>query len=302
MQLTIGMPKSKIKIAIVGDVHDQWGQADHQALSHLNVDLVLFVGDFGNESIEVVRAIASLELPKAAILGNHDAWYAIRKKKKLDQSDGVKKQLELLGNAHVGFSYLNFPELGLSVVGARPFSWGGQKWKNSDFYGDHYRIRSFEESTALIMESVQNCAYNNIIFLGHNGASGLGDQPWDICGIDWQINGGDYGDPDLTDVISKTQNLGKNIALVAFGHMHHHLKAYPDRLRTSVFRDQKDVIYVNAASVPRIMEIENRSYHNFTLVTLENQKVMQVSLAWVDPELGILAEQVNFNCPMTAVG
>ncbi|HBE31491.1 MAG TPA: TIGR04168 family protein, partial [Cyanobacteria bacterium UBA11368] len=43
--------KQVIKIAVVGDVHDQWEEQDAGALEHLGVDLVLFVGDFGNESV-----------------------------------------------------------------------------------------------------------------------------------------------------------------------------------------------------------------------------------------------------------
>ncbi len=66
----------KIKIAVVGDVHDLWEAEDELALKHLGVDLVLFVGDFGNESVEIVRQIAEIKLPKAVILGNHDAWYS----------------------------------------------------------------------------------------------------------------------------------------------------------------------------------------------------------------------------------
>jgi len=31
-------------------------------------------GDFGNENTSIVADIATLEIPKAAILGNHDAW------------------------------------------------------------------------------------------------------------------------------------------------------------------------------------------------------------------------------------
>ncbi|NER07180.1 MAG: TIGR04168 family protein, partial [Okeania sp. SIO3C4] len=42
------------KIAIVGDVHDQWEPEDEIALKYLGIDLVLFVGDFGNEAVEVV--------------------------------------------------------------------------------------------------------------------------------------------------------------------------------------------------------------------------------------------------------
>ena len=65
-----------LKIAVIGDIHDQWEEVDNLALEALTVDLALFVGDFGNESVEVVRRIASLNLPKAAIMGNHDAWYS----------------------------------------------------------------------------------------------------------------------------------------------------------------------------------------------------------------------------------
>ena len=64
-----------VKIAVVGDVHDQWEKEDGIALKRLGVDLVLFVGDFGNESVEVVRKIADLDIPKAVVMGNHDAWY-----------------------------------------------------------------------------------------------------------------------------------------------------------------------------------------------------------------------------------
>lgn len=52
-----------IKIAVVGDIHDFWEEDDGVALQQLGVDLVLFVGDFGNESVSVVRAIASLDIP-----------------------------------------------------------------------------------------------------------------------------------------------------------------------------------------------------------------------------------------------
>ncbi|MGL5195908.1 MAG: metallophosphoesterase, partial [Chroococcales cyanobacterium] len=66
--------KSQIKIAIVGDVHEQWESADGEALMRLGVDLALFVGDFGNESVPIVRSIAALDIPKAVTFGNHDAW------------------------------------------------------------------------------------------------------------------------------------------------------------------------------------------------------------------------------------
>ncbi|WLT39947.1 metallophosphoesterase [Synechocystis sp. B12] len=59
----------------MGDIHEQWELADHHALQAFGVDLVLFVGDFGNESLPVVSLIASLPIPKATVFGNHDAWF-----------------------------------------------------------------------------------------------------------------------------------------------------------------------------------------------------------------------------------
>ncbi|MEM1311494.1 MAG: metallophosphoesterase, partial [Cyanobacteria bacterium P01_H01_bin.153] len=68
-------PASTIQIAVVGDIHNHWDEQDMAALHGLKADLVLFVGDFGNEAVDVVRSIATLDLPKATIFGNHDAWY-----------------------------------------------------------------------------------------------------------------------------------------------------------------------------------------------------------------------------------
>ncbi|MEM9245346.1 MAG: TIGR04168 family protein, partial [Cyanobacteria bacterium P01_F01_bin.153] len=57
-------------IAVVGDVHDQWLPSDRRILAGLGIDAALFVGDFGNESVEVVRAIAEMPVPKAVVMGN----------------------------------------------------------------------------------------------------------------------------------------------------------------------------------------------------------------------------------------
>lgn len=43
----------------------------------LQVDIALFVGDFGEEDVELVRQVAGVKHPKAVILGNHDAWCAL---------------------------------------------------------------------------------------------------------------------------------------------------------------------------------------------------------------------------------
>lgn len=301
----MGNQNQLIKIAVVGDVHDQWEAADGEALHRLGVDLVLFVGDFGNESVGVVEAIASLDIPKATILGNHDAWYTAtdwgRQRCPYDrtQEDRVQDQLDLLGETHVGYSKLDFPEFNLTVVGSRPFSWGGEIWRNADFYRERYGVTGFAESTERIMAAVNNAAYDTIIFLGHNGPVGLGDRPEDPCGKDWEPLGGDFGDSDLANAIDRTKKMGKSIPLVTFGHMHHHLRHRKDRLRTQISTSDDGTLYLNSASVPRIIHKGDRTQRNFSLVTLQAGVVTQASLVWVDKDYSLISEEILYQLSPT---
>lgn len=294
------MGQPSIRIAIVGDIHDQWESADADALQRLNVDLVLFVGDFGNESIDIVRAISSLDLPKAAIFGNHDAWYSAtqwgKQKCPYDRSkeDRVQQQIDLLGPAFVGYGQLDFPHLGLSVVGSRPFSWGGSDWKNRTFYRDRFGVTSFAESRDRIVAAAEATSQNTLLFIGHNGPTGLGSAPEDPCGKDWGSPiGGDYGDPDFEHALTATRALGKNIPLVAFGHMHQRLRHRQDQSRRVIHRYQ-ETLYLNAACVPRIVATEDdQRRRNFSIVTLAEGVVAQAALVWID-QSGVVSEQVLY--------
>ncbi|MBK1990771.1 TIGR04168 family protein [Sphaerospermopsis aphanizomenoides BCCUSP55] len=296
-----------LKIAVVGDVHDQWEVEDGLALKHLGVDLVLFVGDFGNESVEVVRAIASLDIPKAAVMGNHDAWYTAtewgRKKCPYDRTkeDWVQEQLDLLGTAHVGYGKLDFPEWNLTVVGGRPFSWGGHEWRFADICKERYGVSTLEESAEKIFQVAKSAACENIIFLGHNGPSGLGDRPEDPCGKDWHPIGGDFGDPDLAEAISLCLNAGKTIPLVTFGHMHRNLRHTKKVLRKAIFRSPEGTIYLNAATVPRIVQENGVKRRNFSLVSLEGSMVTQASTVWVGNEFQVVSEEIFYNSSASVV-
>ena len=292
--------KEQITIAVVGDVHNQWEDRDERALQHLGIDLVLFVGDFGNEAVEVVGDIAKINIPKAAIMGNHDAWYSAsswgRQKAPYDRSveDRVQQQLDLLGNTHVGFSKLDFAECNLSVVGSRPFSWGGSTWRNAQFYSDRYNVTSFAESTQQIVNSAKDAAYDNLIVIGHNGPFGLGSKTESICGRDWKIDGGDYGDPDLQEAIAQIRSLGKSIPLVTFGHMHHALK-HPAGKRRTIVEFKEDTVYLNAACVPRIVKSDRQTKRSFSLVSLQQGVVKEISLVWLDSDLAIESEEILFS-------
>ena len=287
-----------IKIAIVGDIHDRWEIADEIALQLLGVDLVLFVGDFGNESVQVVREIAAVKLPKAAVFGNHDAWYSAsdwgKQKCPYDRQkeDWVQDQIDLLKETHVGYSKLDFPELQLTVVGSRPFSWGGDVWKNAEFYKERFGVTSFAESTAKIVAAAETAAYDTVIFLGHNGPVGLGSNADDPCGKDWQPLGGDYGDPDLTEAIASVRKLGKTIPLVTFGHMHHDLRYTKQHLRKTFVISSEGTMYLNAARVPRIVQTpQGDKLRNFSLVYLQGGVVTQASLVWMGKDFTVVSEE-----------
>ncbi|MDC0833121.1 Metallophosphoesterase [Geitlerinema sp. FC II] len=295
------MRPTAIRIAVIGDVHDQWDDTDGTILKQLNVHLALFVGDFGNESVDVVRRIARLDLPKAVVLGNHDAWYTAtdwgRRKCPYDrtQEDRFQQQLDLFGSDRVGYGLRDFPELGVSVIGGRPCSWGGPTWKYTDFYQTWFGVSSFEESTQRIVESAKRATCNTLIFLGHNGPTGLGDAAEDPCGRDWNPLGGDFGDRDFAEAIATIRGDGKSIPLVTFGHMHHRLRHTKTRLRRSVCFDDAGTLYLNVASVPRVMEIDRRIARNFSIVTLENGCVTDAALCWVDDDSQTLQEIPYFD-------
>lgn len=289
-----------IKIAVIGDIHDRWEEKDNLALQHLGVDLVLFVGDFGNESVEVVRRIAALEMPKAAIMGNHDSWYSAsawgRKQCPYDptKEDWVQQQLDLLGEAHVGYSKLDFPGLQLSVAGGRPFSWGGPEWKNKEFLRDRYGVTDFKESTAKIVAAASQTAFETVIFLGHNGPAGLGDRAEDICGRDWEPLGGDHGDPDFTAAIEQVRAGRKRIPFVTFGHMHHQLRHTRSRSRTAVVANG-GTVYFNSASVPRILEKAGERRRNFSLVSLQNGVISEIVLIWLSDDFTVVSQQLLYS-------
>lgn len=290
-----------IRIAAIGDIHDSWDDRDNDILHQLGVDLVLFVGDFGNESIEVVQRIAALDLPKAVVLGNHDAWYTAtewgRRKCPYDRSqeDRFRQQLDLLGDDRVGYGVRDYPDLSLSVVGGRPCSWGGSEWKYRSFYREWFEVESFEASSDRIFSAIERAQERTVLVLGHNGPFGLGNDPEDPCGRDWKPIGGDYGDPDLAQAIARSRDTDKVLPLVTFGHMHHRLRHTRARGRRCLHRDEFGTLYLNVACVPRKIGEGEDVRRNFSLISLEGDRVTQAELVWTDDRARILSTASYFN-------
>jgi uncharacterized protein (TIGR04168 family) len=303
-------PDKTIRIAIVGDVHGQWDERDESALISLGVDLALFVGDFGNEAVELVEQVAEMSIPIAVALGNHDAWYSAtvwgRQKCPYDRryEDRVQQQLEALGAAHIGYSQRDFPQMQFGIVGGRPFSWGGPDWKHADFYADRFDVHSMQDSCDRIVQAAQQSRCETLIFVSHNGPTGLGNRPEDPCGRDWIPIGGDYGDPDLDQAIATTKASGKRVCLVAFGHMHHALRHTRQQLRKRIHVGDDGTVYLNAACVPRVLEQGGTSYRNFSLVSLAAGQVVQIESVWASSEGAIAAQELLYTqlpCPSYAL-
>ncbi|XP_044472239.1 uncharacterized protein LOC123200920 [Mangifera indica] len=300
---TSSMSSSVVRIAVVGDVHDFWDlEEDAKALRFLKPDLVLFTGDFGNENVEGVKSVGDLEFPKAVILGNHDAW------RTQEFSGGNKNrvllQLECLGQEHVAYRRLDFPILKLSVVGGRPFSHGGKRIFRKGLLSERYGVKDMDGSANKIYKAASGVPGDHlVIILAHNGPTGLGSEPNDICGNDFEAESGDHGDLDLAQAIALLKETTKIcIPLVVFGHMHKQLHGGKG-LRKMIAFGADNTIYLNGAIVPRVKILTddqgtvNRSFMNnetsvatsdssgtmraFTLVEIRDGVVHKITETWV---------------------
>ncbi|KAL1563480.1 hypothetical protein AAHA92_05942 [Salvia divinorum] len=276
------------RIAVVGDVHDDWSlEEDTKALQLLKPDLVLFTGDFGNENVDLVESISNVDFAKAVILGNHDAWNT--QKFSAREKDAVQLQLECLGDEHVGYRRMDFSNLKLSIVGGRPFSCGGRQVFRKKLLTARYGIHDMDGSAERIYQAaIGTPAGHSVIFLAHNGPTGLGSNMDDICGKDWIPGGGDHGDPDLARAISQLKETTKlSIKLVVFGHMHKEL-ASGNGLRKMIAVEDDNIVYLNGAIVPRVKTISSNeegvalgTLRAFTVADISDGNLEKISETWV---------------------
>lgn len=196
--------------------------------------------------------------------------------------DGVQLQLECLGEDHIGYKRLDIPSLKLSVVGGRPFSHGGRQLCRKELLAMRYGVHDMEESAERIYAAARGTPGNHfLIFLAHNGPTGLGSNMDDICGKDWGYGGGDHGDADLAQALSRLKETTKYpVPLVVFGHMHKRL-AYGG-LRKMLVIGEDSTMYLNGAIVPRVRYIgSSSSSRAFTVVEFAGSEVSKIAETWV---------------------
>ena len=99
-----------LRLAIAGDLHGQWDQADATLLQIIRPDALLVVGDLADGDVKMPRLLRELELPVACVLGNHDAAK--------DASGRTLARMEqALGDLHCGWSLKRLDPALLYVVG-----------------------------------------------------------------------------------------------------------------------------------------------------------------------------------------
>ena len=214
---------------------------------------MVFVGDLGDEDLEIVEAIDALQVEKVVILGNHDAWQSFSNRRPTRR---LLDMVEQLGEDHLGYGLRDLDRARVSLVGGRPFSWGGKDLRSPEVYGEFYGVHSAEESAQLIVETADRAKYRDLVIIAHNGPYGLSDSARSIYGKDFgRRPGGDWGDRDLEAAIEQVEARGKRVRAVIAGHMHDRLHAQVGGLRERFVR-RRHTSFINPAVVPRIRHSE----------------------------------------------
>ena len=275
---------TRVRIAVVGDVHVHWDATDLAYFNRSDYDLLLFVGDLAKYAhsggLQVAESLSRLSRPTLVIPGNHDGVRALQL---LAEISGNRPMIRLLGRGQrrrcaalrralapipmVGYSRHEYSVRGLdfAILTARPHSMGGPALGCAPYLRRAFGVASMEESAERLKELVDECPAERIIFFAHNGPTGLGEQRSDIWGCDFLPAGGDFGDHDLRIAIDHARARSKKILAVVAGHMHHALAGGGER-RWLVERE--GLLHVNAARTPRIfVRGEQRFRHHVLLET-----------------------------------
>jgi len=260
------------EILVFGDLHGHFDDGDLAFVEERKPELVLFLGDLGDEDPEVAKRIRTIQAPFRILLGNHDAWYSFRHDK---VSEKLAELLEIVGDENIAYKLEEWPDFGLSILGGRPFSWGGPSLRSPEVYNELYGIKTLEESSDALVAAAAE-AKHPLLVLAHNGPKGLGSEPGDIYGKDFGKPGGDWGDRDLQVAIKTLKEQGKKIPLVVAGHMHHRL-AYPKDAERQLIAEYKETFYVNPARVPRIFESDSgEPLRHYLSIRVEDGEILRL--------------------------
>jgi len=273
-----------VRIAVIGDVHLHFNDKDVSFFNKSDYDLILFVGDLVNyvpwKAKDVWALISKLQTPTLFMPGNHDSTNifqliaevlgnqplakisGFRQSKNAEHLKSQLKNTTVCGYSKHSFNIRDFP---FDIIAARPYSMGGPNLSFQPFLKDQLRIDSMQSSAERIKDQIDASQNKNIVFLAHNGPTGLGDKRHNIWGCDFRKSEGDFGDPDLENAIEYARLKNKRILAVLAGHMHQGLKRGGER---QWLIEANETTYVNAARVPRIFQRGTKILHHHVRVEL----------------------------------
>ncbi|MCC6783400.1 MAG: TIGR04168 family protein [Planctomycetes bacterium] len=268
------------RIVFVGDVHGHWTDVDTRFLEEGDQDLVVFLGDLGDEDTVIARRISEIDTELCVILGNHDAWQSFTQRA---STPALREILDLFGDDHIAYSKRELAGAGLTLIGARPFSWGGRDIRSPELYSELYGVSSHDESAERILSLARQAEHRHLLIVAHNGPLGLSESPGDIWGKDFGMRpGGDWGDRDLRFALDRIADTEKRVSGVVAGHMHDRL-LFPRGASRRRFARRDGIDFLNAAVVPRIRrDPEFGDVHHFLRTDWLHGALVEVDEIWVD--------------------
>ena len=279
-----------VKIAIIGDIHRHFNARDVTIFNRSEYDLLLISGDLvdfrSKEALPVADQLAQLRTPALFIAGNHDCTNLVQF---LAEVKGIsslaqlssagqdkrvarlKRHLEPVRFAAYSCHDFMINNEDFSVIAARPFSLGGPELGFRPYLRRKYGVNTVQDSVRRLQKLIDASTNDTLIFLAHNGPTGLGSSKDDIWGCDFRDEGGDHGDPDLYEAIRYAKDRGKRVTAVVAGHMHHELT---DGGQRQWLVQADGTIYINAARVPRIFKQGEETVHHHLSMSLEEGEVI----------------------------
>lgn len=280
-----------MKLAVIGDVHHAFNEVDTAYFNASDHDALLFTGDIYNYSMQrglrAAAELAELEKPALLIPGNHDAIHpaqlaaeitrrtSLIRLASLGHGRRVQDLREAVGGVQVGGYSVHRLKEGLDVITARPHSMGGSSMSFAPHLADAYGVQTLEDSVAKLKRCVDESDAASVIFLAHNGPTGLGEKRNDLWGCDFRRDEGDFGDSDLRLAIDYALRRRKRVLAVIAGHMHHRIRGGG---RRKWYERRDGVLYVNAARVPRIFEERGGIFHHHVDLIIEGDSADAVEV------------------------
>jgi uncharacterized protein (TIGR04168 family) len=282
---TSSVVSSALTIALIGDLHGYWSDADVAYFNASDYALLLFTGDLGSgtrkNGVDIARSLARLDKRALVVAGNNDAPHRHEIAAEFRLQGGLTELMRLApghalaeqreGNvALCGYSVheVRLGERALSLVVGRPYAMGGNELSFPQALREGYGIASMAESSERLCALVEQAASSDVVFLAHNGPLGLGEAATSIWGCDFRPEGGDWGDEDLRRAVQHAARVGKRVVAVVAGHMHRSKK-----LPRAATAQQEGVLFVNPAFVPRVLEQDDGAVRHHMVMELSGDDV-----------------------------